>query len=186
MRNLKILLRCWKKVKKKGISASCFFSREHLVATAVAAYLCVCFVGRDDSNSGNKVLEASHGKWMHMHWNMRCSGKPSVEVTIFGTMRHKVDFSHSSASHSPHTLTNCLLLRTSQWEYCCFYPLKSHPVFSDLYSSTHLHEVAPKGTSLPKQSIDLPKNSKFGPSKYVCKCVVTVKKEIWALVFWHM
>lgn len=155
---------CYDALKK-----DCFFSRaEHVVAAA--AYLHVYFVGWDDGNSGNKVLEASHGKWMHMHWNMRCAGKPSAEVTIFGTMRPKVYFSHRSASTSPRTLTDCLLLWLSQSKYSlfsstAFTPRKTHAVFSDPYSNRCLNKVLVKatGTALPKQSIDLQKNSTFRP-----------------------
>lgn len=127
-------------------------------ATAAAEYLYVYFVGEDDSNSRNKVLEASHGRWMHMHWNMRCSGKPWAEATIFGTMRPKVYFSHRSASHSPHTLADCLLLWLSQSKYSLFFSAafthwkNSHCIFSSVFNiiKSQLKPLALLSQNLPK------------------------------------
>lgn len=128
-----------------------FLSRaEHIAGAAV--YLYVYLAGGDDSNFRNKVLEASHGKRMHMRKNMWCSGKPWAVVTIFGTMSPKVYFSHCSASHSPHKLTDCLLLWLSQ--YSLFFSATFSPaVLSALYFGSYLNKVLVEATGITRQNL---------------------------------
>lgn len=60
---------------------------------------------------------------------------------------------------------DCLSRNTHYFSSTAFTPRKTHAVFSDLYSNRRLNKVLVKatGTALPKQSIDLQKNSTIRP-----------------------